>query len=88
MFPSVAYEVKQTTLDVGDMAVLFTDGITEGRNTENQEFGEDGLTQLLKKNAKQPAAKIVEKVCHELASFTTGATPMDDMTFIVVKRTS
>jgi phosphoserine phosphatase RsbU/P len=88
MFPSVVYEVKQTTLDVGDMAVLFTDGITEGRNTDNQEFGEEGLTQLLKKNAKQPAAKIVEKVCHELASFTTGATPMDDMTFIVIKRTS
>jgi len=88
MFPSVAYEAKQVTLGVGDAAVLFTDGITESRNKNNEEFGEDGLVKLLKKNLKQPAAKVVEKVCHELSSFTSGVAPMDDMTFIVIKKTA
>jgi serine phosphatase RsbU (regulator of sigma subunit) len=32
MFPAVAYEVSQVTLDKGDMVVLFTDGITDARN--------------------------------------------------------
>lgn len=88
MFPSVVYEARQVTLGAGDMAVLFTDGITESRNKNNEEFGEDGLVRLLKKNIKQPAAKIVEKVCNEVSSFTAGVAPMDDMTFIVIKRTS
>jgi serine phosphatase RsbU (regulator of sigma subunit) len=88
MFPSVVYEASQVTLGVGDMAVFFTDGITESRNKNNKEFGEEGLVQLLKKNVKRPAVKIVEKVCNEVSSFTSGVAPMDDMTFIVIKRTS
>jgi len=87
MFPSVAYEAHKVTLGVGDMAVLFTDGITEGRDKDNQEFSEEGLARVLKKSIKLPAAKIVEKVCHELATFTKGVAPMDDMTMIVIKRT-
>ena len=88
MFPSVVYEASQVTLGVGDMAVFFTDGITESRNKNNKEFGEEGLVQLLRKNVKRPAVKIVEKVCNEVSSFTSGVAPMDDMTFIVIKRTS
>jgi sigma-B regulation protein RsbU (phosphoserine phosphatase) len=88
MFPAVAYEAKQVSLGVGDMVVLFTDGITESRNRNGEEFGEEGLVQLLKKSAKQPAAKIVGKVCDEVSSFTSGVPPMDDMTFIVIKRTN
>lgn len=88
MFPSVVYEARLVTLGVGDMAIFFTDGITESRNKNNEEFGEDGLVQLLKKNIKQPAAKIVEKVYNEVSSFSSGVAQMDDMTFIVIKRTS
>jgi sigma-B regulation protein RsbU (phosphoserine phosphatase) len=88
MFPSVNFEPKVVELAVGEMAVFYTDGITEGRNIDNQEFGEQGLISLLKKNLKQPASKVVEKVCAELTSFTSGTPPMDDMTFIAVKRTA
>ncbi len=88
MFPSVNFEPKVVELAVGEMAVFYTDGITEGRNIDNQEFGEEGLINLLKKNLKQPASKVVEKVCAELTSFTSGTPPMDDMTFIAVKRTA
>jgi serine phosphatase RsbU (regulator of sigma subunit) len=87
MFPSVAYESAPVSLGVGDMVVLFTDGITESRNKNGEEFGEKGLVQLLRKNVKQPAAKIVGKVCDEVSTFTSGVPQMDDMTFIVIKRT-
>ncbi len=86
MFPGVSYEPKVVQLTAGDLAVFYTDGITEGRNTNNQEFGEDGLVRLLKKSLKLSASEIVEKVCAELTSFTSGTPPMDDMTFIAVKR--
>jgi len=87
MFPSVSYEVGQVTLEKGELIGLFTDGITDARNKENADFSEEALIGLLKKNAKKPAAEIVEKVCAELASFTAGVEPFDDMTLIVLKRT-
>jgi serine phosphatase RsbU (regulator of sigma subunit) len=87
MFPAITYEVSQVTLDKGDMVVLFTDGITDARNKDSSEFGEENLIGLLKKNAKKPASEIVGKVCTELSSFTAGVEPFDDMTLIALKRT-
>jgi serine phosphatase RsbU (regulator of sigma subunit) len=75
------------TLGKGDLAVLYTDGITDARNCENAEFGEESLIGLLKKSAKRPATEIVDRVCAELSSFTAGVEPFDDMTVIVLKRT-
>ena len=88
MFPAVTYEAKVVELAQGDMVVLYTDGITEARNTDNQELGEETLTSLLKKSLKQPAVKVVEKVMSEVTKFSTGAPPMDDMTFVVIKRSA
>jgi serine phosphatase RsbU (regulator of sigma subunit) len=87
MFPAVAYEVNQVALDKGELAALYTDGITDARNKENGEFGEENLIGLLKKNAKKPAAEIVGKVCDEVSAFAAGVEPFDDMTLIVLKRT-
>ncbi|MFQ6037761.1 MAG: PP2C family protein-serine/threonine phosphatase, partial [Candidatus Aminicenantales bacterium] len=65
---------------------LFTDGITESRNRENKEFEENRLVRILKKNVKKPTEDLVEKVFAELASYTSGAEPMDDMTLVLIKR--
>jgi sigma-B regulation protein RsbU (phosphoserine phosphatase) len=88
MFPAVTYEARAISLVPGDMVVLYTDGITEARNMDNQEFGEETLTNLLKKSFKQPAAKVVEKVMSEVTEFSAGTPPMDDMTFVVIKRSA
>ncbi len=88
MFPSVVYEASEVCLGAGDTVVLYTDGVTDSRNTENHEFGEENLIALVKKNIKQPADKIVDKVSAELSAFTAGARPFDDMTLIIIKRTA
>ncbi len=87
MFPSVSYEVEQVKIEKGETVVLYTDGITDTRNSLNQEFGEDKLIGLLKKNAKKPAAEIISKLNNELGTFSSGVDPFDDMTLIVLKRT-
>ncbi|MFB0518287.1 MAG: SpoIIE family protein phosphatase, partial [Acidobacteriota bacterium] len=43
VLPSVTYEAKNVTLNPGDVALLFTDGITESLNKENEEFSENRL---------------------------------------------
>jgi len=88
MFPSSTYEIKKVTLRLGDMALLFTDGITEGRNKKNEEFEEERLIKLIQKHSKLSAQKLLEKIHDEVGSFTTGTAPMDDMTLIIIKRVS
>jgi serine phosphatase RsbU (regulator of sigma subunit) len=88
MFPSVVYEAKEATLHVGDVVTLYTDGLTDSRNRDNQDFGEESLISLVKKNAKQPAAEIVERISREITDFTVGVPPFDDMTLVVLKRTA
>jgi len=88
MFPSQVYEVKKVTLNPGDTAILFTDGITESRNKEKKDFEEKGLIKSLRKHSKLSAQKILEKIYEELDSFTSGTDQMDDMTLVIIKRVS
>jgi len=88
MFPSSEYEIKKISLNPGDTALLFTDGITEGRNKKNEEFEEERLIKLIQKHSKLSAQKLLEKIHDEVGSFTSGVDQMDDMTLIIIKRVS
>ena len=87
MFPNVDYKLDQINLGVGDTTLLFTDGITESRNKNNEEFEEDRLIKLLKKNVKLGAEPLLEKIQKELDEFTEGTEQMDDQTIVIIKRT-
>jgi len=88
MFPSVQFEIQKLNLVQGDMALLFTDGLTECRNAANEELSEEGLIKIIKKNRKLLTQDLLKKIYEELKSFTTGTAQMDDMTLVIVKRTS
>ncbi len=86
MFPSQIYKSEKITLASGDIALLYTDGLTESRNPQGEEVTEEGLIKLLKKHHKLDAEKLMRTIFEELESFTGGADPMDDMTLVVLKR--
>ena len=86
MFPNVDYKMETLSLSVGDIALLFTDGITESRNKSNEEFEEGRLIQLLKKNLKFGAQVLIEKINQEVNDFSTGTEQMDDQTIVAIKR--
>ncbi len=86
MFPAQDYVSSVIKLNPGDTALLYTDGLTESRNKENQELTDEGLGKLLKKHQKLPAEKLMQTIFEELDAFTDGAEPMDDMTLVIIKR--
>jgi len=75
-----------TVLDKGDIALLFTDGITESRNKAQEEFGEKRLFKLCKKYSKLSAREILDNIYGEVEAFTGGGIRMDDMTIVIIKR--
>ena len=69
----------------GDVLVAFTDGVTEARNPEDEEFGEDRLKELLLRVVHLAVDEISARISAELKDWTRHALQHDDMTFIVMK---
>jgi sigma-B regulation protein RsbU (phosphoserine phosphatase) len=83
IFANQTFKSDVTQLQSGDRLVLYTDGVTEACNSEDEEFGEDRLLQVLQENAAAPAVEIQKKILQSVAQFSHGAW-QDDATLLVV----
>lgn len=77
-------EEKELKLSKGDFILMFTDGITEARNHEHDEFGETRLLRLSNGTGMTSAKCLREKIFTEIASFQNGAQQHDDLTMVVI----
>jgi sigma-B regulation protein RsbU (phosphoserine phosphatase) len=82
VFPDWSYQEEHVDLASGDRLVLFTDGITEIVNAENEEFGEERLVELLRANRKLDAEAMQKRVMAAVVEFS-GGNFHDDATLIV-----
>jgi len=82
-FPEWEFEQGETRLYPGDRVLLFTDGITEVRNPDGEEFGEQRLNALLIRNRELSADEIEQAVMTTVAEFS-GGDFQDDATLIVL----
>ena len=85
MFPEMGYEEATVELCPGDVLLVFTDGVPEAHNPENEEFGEERLQQLLRQTAHLPADEISARISDEMKNWIRDAEQYDDLTFIVMK---
>lgn len=69
------YDCRHDQSQTGEVAVLFTDVVTESRNKNKEEFGEGRLVKVIQKNAKLPAQKMIEKILCEVDPRTQGMEP-------------
>ena len=82
-----SYESYSLTLAPGDAVVLLSDGITEAENSSRQQFGEHGLTDLVKKHGDSSAADLLSRIFEGVERFTGSSKLDDDRTVVVVKAT-
>lgn len=69
----------------GDMLVLYTDGITEARNAQNDEFGYDRLQQVVQKNVQRSAKEVQQALIKAMHDFTQNEQIEDDFTTMILK---
>lgn len=84
--PGMPYESSDFTLAPGDCLVLYSDGVTDAQNVDDEEFGEDRLRQVVRQAADQPASVIVSRVFEAIDDFAGAAPQFDDITLLVVRR--
>lgn len=69
----------------GDILFLYTDGITEAKNKNNEEFGYERLKLFLEKHAFYSAEYIKEEILKALYKFCESSNLDDDITTLIVK---
>jgi sigma-B regulation protein RsbU (phosphoserine phosphatase) len=77
------YEQAAVTIASGDRLVLFTDGLTEARNVEDEEFGEHRLLDALVEHRACSAPALQARLANAVAAFTGGSL-QDDATLMVL----
>jgi serine phosphatase RsbU (regulator of sigma subunit) len=82
----VHWDVLQFQVDVGDLLLLYSDGVTEARSPAGEFFGEERLHEVLASADGSPAA-VVEQVMGAIETFTAGGEPYDDITLVAVRWT-
>ncbi len=78
-------EVK-VHLHSGDIAVLYTDGISEAMNTQNSQYGLEKMYEVLKQNRDRSAQEIRQAVIADLMQHIGKQKVFDDITLLVMKQ--
>ncbi len=79
------YSQGIVTLQHGDTMVLFTDGVSETMNNEDDEFDEERLIAAVRGGAGLKPPELIDRVFEACDEFAAGAPQHDDMTMVVVK---
>ncbi|MEX1139461.1 MAG: PP2C family protein-serine/threonine phosphatase [Bacteroidota bacterium] len=86
-FPDEKYVVENTYLQPGDILVMYTDGISEARDsTGNAEYGEQRISDYIQDHSARSAEEICKGIHEDAKTFARGSEETDDKTVVVVKR--
>jgi sigma-B regulation protein RsbU (phosphoserine phosphatase) len=87
MFPDARYEQSEFAFCKGDLLVLYSDGITEARNPQEEEYGQDRLARVCAENLEAPLMGLNAAIEGDLTAFVEGVPFADDRTIVMIRRT-
>lgn len=85
LLPESNFVEHRVTLKPGDRLYLYTDGITETTNADDEEFGVEQLAQRLAADRSAPLSESVESILQNLATWREGEHPADDLSLVAVE---
>ncbi|HSP17079.1 MAG TPA: GAF domain-containing SpoIIE family protein phosphatase [Thermoanaerobaculia bacterium] len=88
ILPEATYHEAVAMLPANATLFLYTDGLNEANNPDEQEFGMDRLKELLAKTAAEDIEQMPDSVLSAIAAFENGAHASDDKTIVVLRRSS
>lgn len=83
--PEVEFEQNITTLQPGDLLILYTDGVTEAESDDNLFFGEEQLSKLIQECTELSPDEIINAILQQIRIFTGRHHFDDDISLVVLK---
>ncbi len=84
--PGFEFTTRQVTLEPGEALFLYTDGVSEAENTDNEEYGMDRLQAVFAGSAPASARKANNAVFASVRKFAGNRSQSDDITCLVLLR--
>jgi len=85
ILPDAQFSNTVIPLEQGDILTLFTDGVTEQENLNEEEFSIDRLKEVVLNTETEPAAAVVAHITEAVSAFAGTAQQSDDLTVVVAK---
>ena len=87
ILPKATYVECKTPFKVGDVLVLFSDGVTEAvKRDTDEEFGEPRLAEFIAARMHAPASELITAINLAVSEWSDGAPAADDVTLVIARR--
>jgi len=83
---NLPYKMQELKLEPGDNLLMFTDGITEAMDVNEEMYEDDRLEKFMIQNRLKPASDFVEELMGDVNQFVGKAAQSDDITVLYLKR--
>ena len=84
LWPDLEYVGEEMDLPSGSTMLLYTDGLNEAENRQQEQYGEDRIIQLMASHASQSMREMVEALKADADQFRDGAEQNDDLTMLAL----
>ena len=81
-----SWEAKSIELDHGDTLIMYTDGVTEAQNLQDEFFGDQRLMAVTEDNLSTSVLSIQDAVLAAVSQFSDAGAQCDDETLVIIKR--
>jgi phosphoserine phosphatase RsbU/P len=85
LLPINPIQREHLTIEPGDTFVLFSDGVSEAANLEDEFYGEERLLAALAERPDATPVETVSRVLADVRAFTAGARQSDDITVVAAR---
>ena len=85
LWPGLEYEGEELDSIKGRQLFIYTDGLNEAENRQQEQFGDDRLLEILRAIHYENARQLIEAIEAEVEKHRDGAEPNDDLTMMCIK---
>jgi phosphoserine phosphatase RsbU/P len=84
--PQAIYSIGNINFVLGDVLLIFSDGVTESANSEFEQYGDDRLRDLFLSVKEKSSKEIAYAILEDVIKFSRNGQYSDDKTLVVIKR--
>ena len=85
LFPDLEYEGEEIESVKGRALFIYTDGLNEAENPQQEQFGDERLLSILRDTHFDSAQQVIESLKEEIENHRKGAEPNDDLTMMCIR---
>jgi len=82
---NIIYNQGKVILEPEDLLFLYTDGLSEAMNLDDEEFGETRIRDRLISDRSKPIKDIMDNLINDISKFSIEGPPGDDLTLLVAR---